>query len=176
MSENPQEPVIQPEPAAPESQAMVSLAGSAHPPEPSLSEEFREFGRQLSALLRVVRESPRAKEIETEVTHAMHDMEQQVTDALKTARQRIQEQKLQETFKGAAQTAADETQRGLVRGMRLVNEQLAHLVQETEKGRTQKPKGRIIEIESDEKPAPADAAETKPTEGTGEPPRYDPGI
>ncbi|MGB8647256.1 MAG: hypothetical protein WCF84_18605 [Anaerolineae bacterium] len=170
MSENQQESVSQQEPVVVESRAMEPVAAPVRPPEPGLSEEFREFGRQLSALLHVVRESPRAKEIEAQVAQTMREMEHEVTEAMKTARQRVQEQSLKETIKGAAQTAADETQRGLVRGMRLVNEQMAHLVQETEKGLTPKPKGKIIEIEVEQTAAPATspASGAAPSDTSGE--------
>ena len=127
--------------------------------ETTLTEEFREFGRQLTTLLRIVRESPTAREIETQFKQVMHDVERQVDEAMTTTRQRVQEQNLKDTFKGAAQTAADETQRGLAKGLRLVNEQMAHLVQEAEKGRAPATKAQVIEIET---PAPTAAAPEPP--------------
>ncbi len=110
-------------------------AASAHLAEPMLSEEFREFGRQVAALLRVVRESPRAREIEGQMTQTMRDLERQVNEAMNTARERTQAQDWKGTIKGAATTAADETQRGLARGLRKLNEQMARTVQEAEKNK-----------------------------------------
>ncbi len=109
------------------------------PPETTLAEEFREFGRQLAALLHAVRESPRAKEVETQVNQAMRDMERQVNEAMNTARERAQVTDWKQTLKGAATTAADETQRGLAKGLRSVNERMAKAVQEAEKNRAQTP-------------------------------------
>lgn len=107
--------------------------------EPNLSDEFREFGKQLTALLKSVRESPRAKEIEQQVTQAMREMEREVNQAMETARVRAQQQNLKDTLKGAAATAADEAQRGLAKGLRVVNEKLAQTVQETQTKMTTPP-------------------------------------
>ncbi len=103
--------------------------------EPNLSEEFREFGRQLTLLLKTMRESPQARQFESQMTQALRDMERQVNEALNTARQRTQTQDWKDTIKGAATTAADETQRGLARGLHVLNQQMAKTVQETEKNR-----------------------------------------
>jgi hypothetical protein len=111
-------------------------------PEPNLTEEFHEFGRQLTTLLHTLRESPRAKEIEQQVTQAMREMERQVNEALAAARQKAQAHEWKETIKGAATTAADETQRGLARGLHALNERMAKAAQEAEKSRgktTEKP-------------------------------------
>ncbi len=136
MSANYPEPTPQePSPATTETQALVPVAGAPRPEELNLADEFREFGRGLAALLRVVRESPRAKEVETQVTQTMKEMERQVNDALAKAKQRAQEQNLGDTLKGAAQTAADETQRSLARGLHMLNERMAETVQEAEKKR-----------------------------------------
>lgn len=106
----------------------------------NLAEEFREFGRQLTALLHTVRESPRAKEIEQQVTQAMREMERQVNEALATARERAEAQDWKGTLKGAATTAADETQRGLARGLHALNEHMAKAAQDADKSRS-KPTG-----------------------------------
>ncbi len=108
--------------------AMQPVVGPTRTPELTLSDEFREFGRQLAALLRVVRESPRAKEVEAQVNQAMRDMERQVNEAMN----RAQAADWKGTLKGAAAVAADETQRALARGLRTVNEQMAKTVQEAE--------------------------------------------
>jgi hypothetical protein len=110
-------------------------------PELSLAEEFREFGRQLTALLQTVRESPRAKEIEQQVTHAMREMERQVNEALAGAHEKAQAQDWKGTIKGAATTAADETQRGLARGLHALNERMAKAAQDMEQSRS-KPAGQ----------------------------------
>ncbi len=127
------------EPAEANQPVMGVLPATAEtrPPEPNLTEEFREFGRQLSALLRAVRESPRAKDVETQVTQAMRDMERQVNEAMENARLRAQAADWRQTLKGAATTAADETQRGLARGLHAVNQRMAKTVQEAEKNRAQ---------------------------------------
>ena len=117
-------------PGAPEGPAAETQAAA------NLSDEFREFGRQMAALLRVIRESPRAKEIETQVTQAMRDLERQMNEALATAREKTQVQDWKGTIKGAASTAADETQRGLARGLHSLNERMAKAVQEAERNRT----------------------------------------
>ncbi len=137
MSTNPPGPAPQDQSAATtETQALVPAAGASRPEEPNLADECREFGRGLAALLRVVRESPRAKEVETQVTQAMRELERQVNEALTTARERAQAQDWKGTLKGAATTAADETGRGLARGLHALNERMAHAVQEAEKNRT----------------------------------------
>ncbi|MGE5140394.1 MAG: hypothetical protein ACM3JD_13085 [Rudaea sp.] len=141
--------------------------------ETTLTEEFHELGRQLTTLLRIVRESPKAREIETQVRQVMRDVERQVDDAMTTTRQRVQEQNLKDTFKGAAQTAADETQRGLAKGLRVVNEQMARLVQEAEKGRAPATKAQVIEVEAP--PTPAAAGETPAPPPAPEPPAAEPG-
>jgi uncharacterized coiled-coil DUF342 family protein len=125
MSANPEEPGRRAEPGNDETKI----------PEPNLTEEFREFGRQLTTLLRTVRESPRAKEIEQQVTQAMREMERQVNEALAAAREKTPAQDWKETIKGAATTAADETQRGLARGLHALNERMAKMSQETDKSR-----------------------------------------
>lgn len=178
MSTNMQEP-SQPV----EAQPVEAPAGEPRATEATLSEEFREFGRQLGTLLRVVRESPAAREIETQVKQVMTDVERQVDQAMVSARQRVQEQNLQGTFKGAAQTAAEEGQRALVKGLRVVNEQLSHLVQEAEKGTKQGPKAHVIQVET----TPVTGADTAPAEtqtppsqppasDSGEKKWYDPSI
>ncbi len=119
---------------------MVPTGGPAEPRrEPNLSDEFREFGRQLAALLKTVRESPRAKEIEQQVTQAMREMEREVNQAMETARVRAQQQSFKDTLKGAAATAADEAQRGLAKGLRVVNEKMAQTVQEAQTKSTTPP-------------------------------------
>lgn len=123
MSANPEEPRRQDE----------RMADEAKTPEPNLTEEFREFGRQLTMLLHAVRESSRAKEVEQQVTQAMHEMERQVNEALATAREKTQAREWKETIKGAATTAADETQRGLARGLHALNERMAKMAQEADK-------------------------------------------
>ncbi|MGE5141024.1 MAG: hypothetical protein ACM3JD_16275 [Rudaea sp.] len=132
MSSNPEDSQY---PTVP-SESSVPSTG-AQPAETALSDEFREFGRQLSALLRVVRESPRARDLEQQVTQAMREMEHQVDDAVANARERARVEDWRGTLKGAASTAADETQRGLAKGLRVVNERLARTIQEAERGRTQ---------------------------------------
>lgn len=120
---------------SPEPPPEETAAGEAKTPELNLTDEFREFGRQLTALLHTLRETPRAKEIEQQVTQAMRDMERQVNEALASARQKSQSGDWKETIKGAATTAADETQRGLARGLHSLNERMAKVAQEAEKGR-----------------------------------------
>jgi hypothetical protein len=131
MSADSEGPALQDAPAADETKG----------PELSLAEEFREFGRQLAALLQTVRESPRAKEIEQQVTHAMREMERQVNEALATGREKAQAQDWKGTIKGAATTAADETQRGLARGLHTLNERMAQAAQDMERSRV-KPTGQ----------------------------------
>jgi uncharacterized coiled-coil DUF342 family protein len=105
-------------------------------PEPNLTEEFREFGRQLTALLHTLRDSQRTREIEQQIAQAMREMERQVNEALSAARQKTQAQEWKETIKGAATAAADETQRGLARGLHALNERMAKAAQEAEKSRS----------------------------------------
>ena len=124
-----------PEPAPPTGQA----GQETKMPEPNLADEFREFGKQLTALLQTVRESPRAKEIEQQVTHALREMERQVNEAMASAREKTQAQDWQGTIKGAATTAADETQRGLARGLRSINERMAKAAQDMEQSRSKPP-------------------------------------
>jgi hypothetical protein len=112
-----------------------TVADETRTAEPNLTEEFREFGRQLTTLLHTLRESPRAKEIEQQVTQAMREMERQVNEALAGARQKTQAGDWKETIKGAATTAADETQRGLARGLHSLNERMAKAAQEADKSR-----------------------------------------
>ncbi len=159
MSENQPEPVPQAQPVQPQT------------PETTLTEEFREFGHQLGALLRALRSSPRAKEIETQVNQAMHEMEQQVNEAMSTARQRLQEQNLQDTLKGAVQTAADEGMRGLAHGLRLLNEQMAHMAQDVEKGPKVGPRSGRIEIDG---PEPAKTVPPAAGENGGDVAKSDP--
>ncbi len=144
MSENQPEPIVPAEGA----HALVPVATAPQSGEASLSEEFRVFGKNLNALLHALRESRQAKEVETEVTQAFHEIERQFTEGMNTAQQRLKEQNLKDTLKGAAQTASDETARGLAKGLRLVNERMARVVEETEKAGAPKPKSGRIEIES----------------------------
>lgn len=116
-------------------------AGEARTTEPTLTEEFREFGRQLTTLLHSLRESPRAKDIEQQVTQAMREMERQVNEALASARVKTQGADWKDTIKGAATTAADETQRGLARGLHSLNERMAKTAQEAEKNRAKTNEG-----------------------------------
>jgi uncharacterized coiled-coil DUF342 family protein len=129
MSANSEDP-------APRDEAM---GGETKTPELNLTEEFREFGRQLTTLLHTVRESPRTKEVEQQVTQAMREMERQVNEALAAARQKAQGQDWKETIKGAATTAADETQRGLARGLHALNEHMAKAAQDAEKTQSKTP-------------------------------------
>jgi hypothetical protein len=116
------------------------MGDETKPPELNLAEEFREFGRQLAALLHTVRQSPRAKEIEQQVTQAMREMERQVNEALASAREKTQAQDWKGTIKGAATTAADETQRGLAWGLHALNERMAKAAQDADKSHS-KPAG-----------------------------------
>lgn len=149
-------------------QPVETIVVESRPAEATLSDEFKEFGRNLSALLHVLRENPRAKEVETQVTQAMREMERQVNDAMGTARKRVQEQNLRDTLMGAAQTAVDETQRGLAKGLHVLNEQLSKTVQEADKARTTGPKGQVIEIET--------TPESPQASDTGNRPPYDSGL
>ena len=134
MSMNPPDPAAQDQPAGPETMALERTPGEPRPEELNLADEFREFGRELTALLHVLRESPRAKEVENQMTQAMREMERQVNEAMVTAREQTRDWK--GTIRGAATTAADETGRGLARGLHALNERMAQAVQEAEKNRT----------------------------------------
>ncbi len=167
MSENQPEPIM-PEPKATEPVGeLVPVPPAPQSTESGLSEEFRVFGKNLNALLHALRESRQAKEIETEVTQAFREVEHEVTEAMTTARQRMKDQDLKGTLKGAAQTATDETVRGLARGLRLVNDRMTRMVQETEKATGPKPKSGRIEIESVEPTEPS-APPVPPGESQGE--------
>ncbi len=167
MSENQPEPIVPAEPTVEPANAMVPVATAPQSAEASLSEEFRVFGKNLTALLHALRESRQAKEIETEVTQAFRDVEHQFTEAMNTAQQRLKEQNLKDTLVGAAQTASDETARGLAKGLRMVNERMAKMVQETENASLPKPRSGHIEIESVE-PAEPSTPPVPPGESQGE--------
>jgi hypothetical protein len=111
------------------------MGGENKTSESVLADEVREFGRQLSAVIRSVRESPRAREIEQQVTQAMRDVEKQVNEALGTAREKTQAQDIKETIKGTATMAADEMQRGLAKGLHALNERMAKALHDAENAR-----------------------------------------
>lgn len=133
----------------PEQQLPESMTAESRPAETRLSDEFRDLGRNLVGLLHAFRENPLAKEVEGQLTQAVHEVEHQIDEAMANARKGMQEQNLRDTIRGAAQTAVDETQRGLTRGLHLLNDQLSRTIQEVNKTRPTGPKGQVIEIESD---------------------------
>ncbi len=155
MSSNLNDPTQRAEPRGAENES--SAGAQSKTSETNLSEEFREFGRHLTTLLRTARESPRVREIEQDVTQAMRDMEHQVNDALSKARDKTQPQNVKETIVGTAAYAAEETQRGLTRGLRSINERLAKAAQEAERNR------------ATATPTPETAGETSPVEVSEDP-------
>lgn len=109
--------------------------GEGQAPEVSLTDEVREFGKQLSALIQTALESPTVKEVEQQVTQAMHEAERGLNEVVATVRAKAQSDDWKEQLKTAATTAADETQRGLAQGLRALNEHMARAVTESAKGR-----------------------------------------
>jgi hypothetical protein len=109
-----------------------STAGASSP-DVHLSDEFREFGRQFEALLRAARYSPRAKEIESQLTAAWRDVERGVNSTITTVKDRSPEVK--DSLAGVATTAVDEIQVGLARGLRNLNLWMAKTIRESEQAR-----------------------------------------
>ncbi len=120
-----------------------------------LAQELRELGQQLKEAIRVAREHPQTKELERQVAQAVSQLTAQVERALQTAREREPVKRAQEQVKQTAQTlkeshAKEDIQRGLAKGVRAVNEQIARAIAQAEKSKTeQEPEP---EAKSDQKP------------------------
>jgi hypothetical protein len=83
-----------------------------------LADELREFGKQLEGLFQTARTSPRAKEVEAQLTSAWRDVEKGVNNAINKA----QSSDWKGTVQGTAQYAAEEIQTGLAKGLKNLNQ------------------------------------------------------
>ncbi len=106
--------------------------------EMELAQELRELGRQLQQMVRVAREHPQTREVEHRVAQAVGELSQQIDRALHTAREdeRIKQagsQVKQTTDAFKESHAAEDIQRGLAKGLRVLNEQIARAIAEAEK-------------------------------------------
>lgn len=106
-------------------------------PQGNLAQELRELGKQIQAILLTVRNDPRAREVEQQVSSAMRDAERQVAEALSTVRKDMESGKLQEKVRGTAAVTADQVESGLAHGLRGINQRMAKFVQDTEQARKQ---------------------------------------
>ncbi len=114
------------------------------PEEITLAQELRELGQQIEQAIRVAREHPHTNEFERQVSQAIKEMSTHIDRALKAAQE-------DERVKTAAQTAGEEIkhaaqafeasgakgdiERGLAKGLRVLNEQLRRAVAEADKGK-----------------------------------------
>lgn len=107
--------------------------------EVDLAQELRELGRQLKEAVRVAREHPQTKEFERQVSQAVTELGTQIDRALQSARD---EEHLKRAGAQVKQTAdalkesgfKEDLQRGLAKGVRVLNQQIARAVTEAEKG------------------------------------------
>lgn len=103
-----------------------------------LAQELRELGRQLQEAIRVAREHPQTKEFERQISKAVSDLSAQIDRAVQSATEDEHVKKAGEQVKQAAQSfkgsgATEDIERGLARGVRVLNEQLRRAIEEAEK-------------------------------------------
>lgn len=111
--------------------AGTGASGSAKTTDAVLADELREFGKQLEAMFHTARTSPRAQEIETQLTAAWRDVEKGVNNAINQAKS----SDIKGTVQGTAQYAADEIQTGLAKGLKNLNQWLSQKRNEAEERR-----------------------------------------
>lgn len=106
--------------------------------EMELAQELRELGKQLQQMVRVAREHPQTREFEHRVAQAVGELSQQIDRAMRTARE---DERLKQAGSQVKQTAdalresraAEDIQRGLAKGLRVLNEQIARAIADADK-------------------------------------------
>ncbi len=102
--------------------------------EVNLGDELRVFGKHIESLFSTARNTPRARELEQQLTSAWRDMERGVNSTIS----RAQSADVKGTMTGTAQYAADEVQGGLARGLHTLNQWMSQKISETEENRKKK--------------------------------------
>ncbi len=112
------------------------------PDEFTLAQELRELGQQIEQAVRVAREHPQTKEFERQVSQAVKELGTHIDRALKAAQEddrvRTAAMTAEEEFRHAAQKfeasgAKADIERGLAKGLRVLNEQIRRAVAEADK-------------------------------------------
>ncbi len=116
------------------------------PEEVTLAQELRELGQQIEQAVRVAREHPHTKEFERQVSQAVKELGIHIDRALKSAQDDVRvktaAQTAGEEFKHAAQAfeasgAKADIERGLAKGLRVLNEQIRRAVAEADTAKPQ---------------------------------------
>ena len=108
-----------------------------------LAKELREMGEQLKRVLQAARDHPQTKDFERQVSQAMKDLGGEIERAVQTAKSDEHLKRAGEQVKQAAESvkvsgAKEDLERGLAKGVRALNEQLQHAIEELEKASKEK--------------------------------------
>ena len=96
--------------------------------------ELQELGRRLGAALQAALESDQSRNLQSQVSEGLQDLSRQVDETIKSARESEAAKDLGEQVHRVVKTAresdvAQDIERGLVRGLRELNEQLDKLIE-----------------------------------------------
>src|SRR5262245_37620246 len=96
--------------------------------EANLADELRQFGKHLETAFYAARTSPRAQEIQQQLTAAWHDVEKGVNTTIT----QVKTTDVKGTVANTAQTANDEMQGRLARGLHGLNEWMGQKLNDAE--------------------------------------------
>ncbi len=108
------------------------------PQDIDLAQELRELGEQLKKAIQIAREHPNTKEFERQITQAVNELGSQIDRAVKSTRADERVKNVTTQVKQAAQSfkesgATEDIAHGLAKGVRTLNEQIRHAVEDAEK-------------------------------------------
>ncbi|MCL4396274.1 MAG: hypothetical protein M1482_15990 [Chloroflexi bacterium] len=108
------------------------------PHEYDLIQELRDLGEQLKEIVRVAREHPHTKELERQISEAVHVMGDQFDQALNSAAHEDHVKRAGEQIKQVTQSikesgAPDEISRGLAKGVRALNDEMRRAIRQADK-------------------------------------------
>lgn len=139
------EPASTNEPA-PASMVLVDAMPVRSPNELNLAAELRLFGKHLETAFNTARTSPRAQEIQQQLTSAWHDVEKGVNTTIT----QVKTADVKSTVTSTAQTATDEVHGRLARGLHGLNQWMEQKLSETEERRKAKEPATSTESKSDD--------------------------
>ena len=119
------------------SQTEPEQSRTTPPRREDVAAEVRELGERVQEAIRAAVESPRTKEVQQQVSEGFAELARQVEAALRAAQESRETRRLGEQAKQVVESArsgeiVDEVRSGLVRGLRVLNEQLERLVERLE--------------------------------------------
>ena len=111
---------------------------STQQPRPNLQQEIEEFGRQIAESLRIARDSPRGKQVETQIRVSLRDLEKYLNEAYNSVRAHVDTPEFKSQVVTSAKDAADEVQSQLAIGLRALNAKIKEMLKEAENTTTDK--------------------------------------